>query len=128
MIHTKGGAEGTTRWLENGYADDPREAASIPRDAAEVGIVGGSIKDWSERIYEFNHAVERVAAGAEMARSQPVPFTFVARAENLAPNKELSANPNNNHRSAAHRRTHAARLPGTRGRGHLNQARREPWY
>ena len=26
------------------------------------------------------------------------------------------------------RRTHAARLPGTRGRGHLNQARREPWY
>jgi 2-methylisocitrate lyase-like PEP mutase family enzyme len=70
--------------LENGYADDPREAASILRDAAEVGIVGGSIEDWSgERIYEFNHAVERVAAGAEMARSLPVPFTFVARAENL---------------------------------------------
>ena len=70
--------------LENGYTDDPREAASILRDAAEVGIVGGSIEDWSgERIYEFNHAVERVAAGAEMARSLPVPFTFVARAENL---------------------------------------------
>src|SRR6516164_10273845 len=70
--------------LENGYADDPREAASILRDAAEVGIVGGSIEDWSgERIYEFNHAVERVAAGAEMARSLSVPFTFVARAENL---------------------------------------------
>src|SRR5437763_6653832 len=29
------------------------------------------------------HAVERVAAGVEMARSLPVPFTFVARAENL---------------------------------------------
>jgi 2-methylisocitrate lyase-like PEP mutase family enzyme len=70
--------------LENGYADDPREAASILRDAAEVGIVGGSIEDWSgERIYGFNDAVERVAAGAEMARSLPVPFTFVARAENL---------------------------------------------
>ena len=70
--------------LENGYADDPKEAATILRDAAEVGIVGGSIEDWSgERIYEFNHAVERVAAGAEMARSLPVPFTFVARAENL---------------------------------------------
>src|SRR5260221_8307973 len=66
------------------YADDPQEAATILRDAAEVGIVGGSIEDWSgERIYEFNHAVERVAAGAEMARSLPVPFTFVARAENL---------------------------------------------
>jgi 2-methylisocitrate lyase-like PEP mutase family enzyme len=70
--------------LENGYADDPKEAATILRDAAEVGIVGGSIEDWSgERIYDFNHAVERVAAGVEMARSLPVPFTFVARAENL---------------------------------------------
>ena len=33
--------------LENGYADDPKEAATILRDAAEVGIVGGSIEDWS---------------------------------------------------------------------------------
>ncbi len=70
--------------LENGYADDPKEAATILRDAAEVGIVGGSIEDWSgEKIYDFNHAVERVVACVEMARSLPVPFTFVARAENL---------------------------------------------
>ena len=70
--------------LENGYADDPKEAATILRDAAAVGIVGGSIEDWSgEKIYDFNHAVERVVAGVEMARSLPVPFTFVARAENL---------------------------------------------
>lgn len=70
--------------LENGYADDPKEAATILRDACAAGIVGGSIEDWSgERIYDFNHAVERVAAGVEMARSLPVPFTFVARAENL---------------------------------------------
>ena len=70
--------------LENGYADDPTEAATILRDAAEAGIVGGSIEDWSgKNIYDFNHAVERVAAGAEMARSLGVPFTFTARAENL---------------------------------------------
>ena len=70
--------------LENGYADDPQEAATILRDAAEMGVVGGSIEDWSgERIYDFSHAVERVAAGVEMVRSLPVPFTFVARAENL---------------------------------------------
>jgi 2-methylisocitrate lyase-like PEP mutase family enzyme len=70
--------------LENGYADDPRQAASILRDAAEAGVVGGSIEDWSgERIYDFNHAVERVAAAVEMARSLKVPFTFTARAENL---------------------------------------------
>src|SRR6476469_2685381 len=70
--------------LENGYADDPRQAAIILRDAAEMGVVGGSIEDWSgERIYDFSHAVERVVAGVEMARSLSVPFTFVARAENL---------------------------------------------
>jgi 2-methylisocitrate lyase-like PEP mutase family enzyme len=70
--------------LENGYADDPQEAATILPDAAEMGVVGGSIEDWSgERIYDFSHAVERVSAGVEMARSLPVPFTFVARAENL---------------------------------------------
>lgn len=70
--------------LENGYADDPKEAATILRDAAAVGISGGSIEDWSgEKIYDFNHAVERVAAGVEMARSLDVPFTFTARTENL---------------------------------------------
>src|SRR5262245_51047985 len=68
--------------LENGYADDPKEAATILRDACAAGIVAGSIEDWSgEKIYDFNHAVERVAAGVEMARSLKTPFTFVARAE-----------------------------------------------
>jgi len=70
--------------LENGYADDPKAAATILRDAAEAGVVGGSIEDWSgEKIYDFGHAVERVAAGVEMARSLKVPFTFTARAEKL---------------------------------------------
>jgi 2-methylisocitrate lyase-like PEP mutase family enzyme len=70
--------------LENGYADDPKQAAAILRDAAAAGIVGGSLEDWSgEKIYDFNHAVERVAAGVEVARSLEVPFTFTARAENL---------------------------------------------
>src|SRR3979411_901847 len=60
--------------LQNGYADDHQDAP-LMRDAAAVGIVGGSIEDWSgERIYDFNHAVERVAAGAEVARSLAVPF------------------------------------------------------
>jgi 2-methylisocitrate lyase-like PEP mutase family enzyme len=73
--------------LENGYADDPRAAALILRDAAEAGIVGGSLEDWSgEKIYDFNLAVERVAAGVEVARSLEVPFTFTARAENLIRN------------------------------------------
>src|SRR6201989_3043743 len=70
--------------LENGYADDPKEAATILRDAAEMGVVGGSVEEWSgQRIYDFNHAVERVASEVEVARSLPVLFAFVARAENL---------------------------------------------
>src|SRR6478736_4621650 len=51
------------------YADDPREAAEIIRMAAEAGVVGGSIEDATGRddepIYDFNLAVERVAAAAE---------------------------------------------------------------
>jgi 2-methylisocitrate lyase-like PEP mutase family enzyme len=73
--------------LENGYADDPRKAAEIVRMAAEAGVVGGSIEDATgndaKPIYDFNLAVERVAAAAEIAHSLPFPFTFTARAENL---------------------------------------------
>jgi len=72
--------------LENGYADDPEEAATIIRLAAEAGIVGGSIEDASgdpaRPIYDFDLAVERVAAAARVARALPFPFTFTARAEN----------------------------------------------
>ena len=72
--------------LENGYADDPEEAATIIRLAAEAGIVGGSIEDATgdpaRPIYDFDLAVERVAAAARVARALPFPFTFTARADN----------------------------------------------
>ena len=72
--------------LENGYADDPGEAATIIRLAADAGIVGGSIEDATgdpaKPIYDFDLAVERVAAAARVAHSLPFPFTFTARAEN----------------------------------------------
>src|SRR5262245_35630034 len=72
--------------LENGYADGPEEAATIIRLAAEAGVVGGSIEDATgdaaRPIYDFDLAVERVAAAARIARSLPFPFTFTARAEN----------------------------------------------
>lgn len=72
--------------LENGYADDPRAAAEIIRLAAESGVVGGSLEDSTtdpdEPIYDFNLAVERVAAAVEVARALPFPFTLTARAEN----------------------------------------------
>ena len=77
--------------LENGFGDAPADAALTIRRAAEVGLVGGSIEDASginvatgeRRIYDFNHAVERVAAAAEAAHAQTFPFTFTARCENF---------------------------------------------
>jgi len=73
--------------LENCYAHEPRAAAEMIRLAAEAGVVGGSIEDATgdaqQPIYEFDLAVERVHAAAEMARSLPFPFTLTARAENF---------------------------------------------
>ena len=69
-------------------ATDLPVAAETIRLAGEVaGLVGGSIEDSTRDprrpIYDFEHAVERVAAAAEAARALPSPFVFVARAENF---------------------------------------------
>lgn len=70
--------------LENGFADDPDGVAATLRLAAEAGVVGASIEDFSgERIYDFDHAVERIHACVEAVRSFDCPFTLTARAENL---------------------------------------------
>lgn len=73
--------------LENCYADEPEAAAGMIRLAAEAGVVGGSIEDATgdplNPIYDFELAVERVRAAAEVARSLPIPFMLTARAENF---------------------------------------------
>jgi 2-methylisocitrate lyase-like PEP mutase family enzyme len=72
--------------LENGYGHSPEGCAKTILLAAEAGLVGGSIEDATgdaaRPIYDFEHAVERVAAAADAARSLPFPFLFVARCEN----------------------------------------------
>ena len=72
--------------LENGFGDRPEDAALTIRRAADVGLVGGSIEDYSGEpgapIYDFSLAVERVAAAAEEAHNLGFPFQFVARCEN----------------------------------------------
>jgi 2-methylisocitrate lyase-like PEP mutase family enzyme len=72
--------------LENGFGDAPEAAAETIRLAGEVGLVGGSIEDASgdphHPIYDFQHAVERIAAAVEAARAFPFPFVLVGRAEN----------------------------------------------
>ncbi|SEJ06269.1 isocitrate lyase/PEP mutase family protein [Paraburkholderia diazotrophica] len=72
--------------LENGFGDAPEDAAETIRQAVSAGVVGGSIEDATGRaddpIYAHVHAVERVRAAVEVARSLPFPFTLTARAEN----------------------------------------------
>ena len=73
--------------LENGYGDDPEDCAKTILLAAQTGLAGGSIEDATRDpnnpIYTFEHAVERVKAAVNAARSLPYPFTLTARAENL---------------------------------------------
>jgi 2-methylisocitrate lyase-like PEP mutase family enzyme len=73
--------------LENCFAHPPEAAAVTIRLAAEAGAVGGSIEDYTgdraNPIYDFDLAVARVRAAAEVAHSLPVPFLLTARAENL---------------------------------------------
>jgi len=70
--------------LENGYGVDPEAAARAIARAAEAGAVGGSIEDYDPagKLYELDHASERVAAAAEAARGLEFPFMLTARAEN----------------------------------------------
>lgn len=73
--------------LENGFADDPAEAAEMIGRAYECGAVGASIEDAGGNarapIYDFELAVERVHAAVEVSRALPIPFVLTARAENL---------------------------------------------
>jgi 2-methylisocitrate lyase-like PEP mutase family enzyme len=73
--------------LENGFGDAPEQAAITIRRAAAAGLAGGSIEDSTgdpaHPIYEFEHAVERVAAAVEAARGAEAGFVLTARAENF---------------------------------------------
>jgi len=78
--------------LEAGFGDEPEAVAETVRLAAGVGLVGCTIEDATRKpdhpLYDFELAVERIAAAAEAARSVPFPFMLTARAHNL-----LFANP-----------------------------------
>jgi 2-methylisocitrate lyase-like PEP mutase family enzyme len=70
--------------LENGFGDEPEDAARAIARAAEAGAVGGSIEDYGPGpgLYDFDRAVARIAAAVGAARAQDFPFTLTARAEN----------------------------------------------
>ena len=65
--------------FENCFADEPEAAAETVRLAAEVGLAGCSIEDAAGgKLYDFNLAVERVAAAARKKK-----LLLTARAENF---------------------------------------------
>lgn len=74
--------------LENGYGHSPENVAATIQKAGRVGLAGGSIEDYTgdpaSPIYEFEHAVERIAAAVETAQSLPEDFVLTARCENFS--------------------------------------------
>ena len=73
--------------LEKGKGDSPESAAETIFAAEAAGLAGCSIEDHTgdpgKPIYDFSHAVERVAAAVEAARALKRDFVFTARAENF---------------------------------------------
>jgi len=73
--------------FENGFADAPDDVAETIRLAAEAGLSGCSIEDTEmtdgNPAYDFELAVDRIAAAADAARSLPHPFMLCARADGV---------------------------------------------
>lgn len=71
--------------LQDGFGRSPETCAETIRQAAGVGLAGGSIEDATgnedDPIYDFQLAVDRVAAAAEAAHQ--CQFLLTARAENF---------------------------------------------
>jgi len=71
--------------LEKGFGDGPDAAAETIRQAAGVGLVGGSIEDATgnkdKPLFDIEVATQRVAAAVKAARALSFPFTLTARAE-----------------------------------------------
>src|SRR5689334_45031 len=73
--------------LEKGFGDQPEVVEETIRLAAEAGLVGCTIEDSTGNpqapLYDFQLAVERIAAAAQAAHALPFPFFLTARAHNL---------------------------------------------
>ena len=72
--------------FENGFADSPEQVAINVIKIVSTGVAGCSIEDYSsdeDKIYDFDHAVDRVQAAVEAVAALGFPFVVTARAENL---------------------------------------------
>lgn len=72
--------------LENGFGERPADVQRCLREIAAVGVVGGSIEDFSGNadnpIYAQSLAIERIQAAAETVASLDCDFVLTARCEN----------------------------------------------
>jgi 2-methylisocitrate lyase-like PEP mutase family enzyme len=72
--------------LEKCFADDPAGVAQTVALAAETGLAGCSVEDFSgnddDPVYDIGLAAERVAAAAGAAHAGPARLVLTARAEN----------------------------------------------
>ena len=70
--------------MQDGFGPSPESCAEMIRLASAIGLTGGSIEDATgdpaHPIYDYQLAVERVAAAAETAHTHQ--FLLTARAEN----------------------------------------------
>src|SRR5437868_3041985 len=73
--------------LENGFADDAEGVQQTVRLAIDAGLAGCSVEDFTGReddpVYQFERAVERIAAAAEAAHGGPGRLVLTARSENF---------------------------------------------
>ncbi|WP_019646049.1 isocitrate lyase/PEP mutase family protein [Novispirillum itersonii] len=73
--------------LEKGFGDSPEEAADTIRAAFAVGLAGCSLEDHTgdpaNPIFDFQLAVDRIAAAAEARAGLPADFVLTARCENF---------------------------------------------
>lgn len=73
--------------LEYGFGAEPTTVAETVRLAAEAGLAGGSIEDFTgdprAPLFEIGFAADRVRAAVTAARGLGGPFVVTARAENL---------------------------------------------
>ncbi|MCK0094690.1 isocitrate lyase/phosphoenolpyruvate mutase family protein [Yoonia sp. F2084L] len=72
--------------FENGFGDDPETCAETVRLAAEIGLAGICIEDTAlpaQTAYDFDLAVERIAAASAAARALSHDFVLTARADGI---------------------------------------------
>lgn len=72
--------------FENGFGHAPDYVAETIRLSGEVGLAGCSIEDMAlpdTKAYDFDLAVERIAAAASAARALSKDFVLVARADGV---------------------------------------------